>query len=78
MPEYPTIMVLDLALYIKERIEILESNNLKGSPAAKKEIELMTKIFPQIGECIEYIKEIDVRYKRRVWADTYRKTKEEK
>jgi len=69
MAEYPTIMVLDLALYIKERIEILDSNNLKGSPAAKKEIELMAKIFPQITECVDYIKEIEKRKDQKTWLN---------
>jgi len=68
MTKYPTIKVLDLALYIKDRIDILDSNELKGSPAAKKEIELMTKWFPKIRECMDFIEELEIRERQKAWA----------
>ena len=63
MVEYPTIKILDLALYLKHRIEIIENNESRDTRdtyhAAKKEIELMKKQFPKINQCLDYTGNIE-------------------
>tara|TARA_R100001509_G_C4686283_1_gene155288 strand:- start:81 stop:302 length:222 start_codon:yes stop_codon:yes gene_type:complete len=63
MVEYPTIKILDLALYLKHRIEIIDLNESRDSfdthVAAKKEIDLIKRQFPKINQCLDYIDNLE-------------------
>ena len=57
--EYPSIRVLDLALFIKERLSIINETKAEHSSQTTlwrtRELEVIQNAFPIIAECLEHV-----------------------
>ena len=61
--EYPSIRVLDLALFIKERLSIINETKAEYSSETTlwrtRELEVIQNAFPIIKECLEHVNKVD-------------------
>ena len=64
--EYPSIRVLDLALFLKSRIEVIDlyqsKEFIQTHDARKREIDLIIREFPIIAECLKHVDKVEGYY----------------